>query len=133
MSWLTLLSRLTSVIEKVRIQCLYLKYLSSDTIGIGHISYRYDSNTALCSHKPLTLMAFHHEVSSPTHLLRLPSQPGPTNKQSIIHILGMLSSLFTTLDVNRQADSLERASSPRLTPSRSTQNPVSLAIKKRCQ
>ncbi|TNN81502.1 Importin-13 [Liparis tanakae] len=50
-------------------------------------------------------------------------EPNPTNKQSIIHILGMLSSLFTTLDINRQADSLEGAPSPRLPPSQSAQNP----------
>uniref|UniRef100_A0AAQ5XBD5 Importin-13 n=1 Tax=Amphiprion ocellaris TaxID=80972 RepID=A0AAQ5XBD5_AMPOC len=31
-------------------------------------------------------------------------EPNPANKQSIIHILGMLSSLFTTLDINRQTD-----------------------------
>lgn len=49
------------------------------------------------------------------------------NKQSIIHILGMLSSLFTTLDVNRQADSLEGASSQPVPSSESTQNPVGVA------
>uniref|UniRef100_A0A8C4FED6 Importin-13 n=1 Tax=Dicentrarchus labrax TaxID=13489 RepID=A0A8C4FED6_DICLA len=43
-------------------------------------------------------------------------EPNPSNKQSIIHILGMMSSLFTTLDINRQADNLEGASSPRLAP-----------------
>uniref|UniRef100_A0A3Q4BRB0 Importin-13 n=1 Tax=Mola mola TaxID=94237 RepID=A0A3Q4BRB0_MOLML len=48
-------------------------------------------------------------------------EPNATNKQSIIHILGMLSSLFTTLDVNRQGDSFEQqAPSPRLTPSQQT-------------
>ncbi|TDH06279.1 hypothetical protein EPR50_G00129050 [Perca flavescens] len=55
-------------------------------------------------------------------------EPDPTNKQSIIHILGMLSSLFTTLDINRQADSSEGASSPRLTPSQITQNPVVVVL-----
>ncbi|XP_054480032.1 importin-13-like [Anoplopoma fimbria] len=55
-------------------------------------------------------------------------EPDPTNKQSIIHILGMLSSLFTTLDINRQADSLEGASSQRLPPSQSTQNPVVVVL-----
>uniref|UniRef100_UPI0037E7FC97 importin-13-like n=1 Tax=Semicossyphus pulcher TaxID=241346 RepID=UPI0037E7FC97 len=54
-------------------------------------------------------------------------EPNPTNKQSIIHILGMLSSLFTTLDI-RQADSLEGASSPRLTPPQSAQNPVVVVL-----
>ncbi|XP_034743970.1 importin-13-like isoform X1 [Etheostoma cragini] len=55
-------------------------------------------------------------------------EPDPTNKQSIIHILGMLSSLFTTLDINRQADSSEGTSSPRLTPSQITQNPVVVVL-----
>ncbi|KAE8291234.1 Importin-13 [Larimichthys crocea] len=55
-------------------------------------------------------------------------EPNPSNKQSIIHILGMLSSLFTTLDINRQADSLEGAPSPRLTPSQSSQNPVVVVL-----
>ncbi|XP_070701930.1 importin-13-like [Pempheris klunzingeri] len=55
-------------------------------------------------------------------------EPNPTNKQSIIHILGMLSSLFTTLDIHRQADSLEGASSPRLTPTQSAQNPVVVVL-----
>ncbi|XP_073348043.1 importin-13-like [Pagrus major] len=55
-------------------------------------------------------------------------EPNPTNKQSIIHILGMLSSLFTTLDINRQADSLEGASSSRPTPSQSTRNPVVVVL-----
>ncbi|XP_039671393.1 importin-13-like isoform X2 [Perca fluviatilis] len=55
-------------------------------------------------------------------------EPDPTNKQSIIHILGMLSSLFTTLDINRQADSSEGASSPRVTPSQITQNPVVVVL-----
>ncbi|CAL8343866.1 unnamed protein product [Merluccius merluccius] len=34
-------------------------------------------------------------------------QPSPANKLSIIHILGLLSSLFTTLDFNRHAESLD--------------------------
>uniref|UniRef100_A0A8C4GTV4 Importin-13 n=1 Tax=Dicentrarchus labrax TaxID=13489 RepID=A0A8C4GTV4_DICLA len=55
-------------------------------------------------------------------------EPNPSNKQSIIHILGMMSSLFTTLDINRQADNLEGASSPRLAPSQSTQNPVVVVL-----
>uniref|UniRef100_A0A3P8RRI9 Importin-13 n=1 Tax=Amphiprion percula TaxID=161767 RepID=A0A3P8RRI9_AMPPE len=55
-------------------------------------------------------------------------EPNPANKQSIIHILGMLSSLFTTLDINRQTDGLEGAASPRLTPPQSTQNPVVVVL-----
>lgn len=56
-------------------------------------------------------------------------EPNPANKQSIIHILGMLSSLFTTLDINKQAESLEGASSPRApAPPQSTQNPVVVVL-----
>ncbi|XP_042353255.1 importin-13-like [Plectropomus leopardus] len=55
-------------------------------------------------------------------------EPDTANKQSIIHILGMLSSLFTTLDINRQAESLEGAPSPRLTSSQSTRNPVVVVL-----
>ncbi|KAM9349553.1 importin-13-like [Symphorus nematophorus] len=72
-----------------------------------------------------------HSLISP-HMQQLDTlaqqEPNPTNKQSIIHILGMLSSLFTTLDINRQADSLEGASSPRLTPSQTTRNPVVVVL-----
>ncbi|XP_042082110.1 importin-13 isoform X1 [Haplochromis burtoni] len=52
----------------------------------------------------------------------------PTNKQSIIHIVGMLASLFTTLDINRQADCLEGAASSRLPVPQSTQNPVVVVL-----
>lgn len=72
---------------------------------------------------------FHQGYISHTQSPCFPLQPNPKNKQSIIHILGMLSSLFTTLDINRQADSLEGASSPRPTAPQNTQNPVSSAIK----
>uniref|UniRef100_A0A669CG05 Importin-13 n=1 Tax=Oreochromis niloticus TaxID=8128 RepID=A0A669CG05_ORENI len=51
-----------------------------------------------------------------------------TNKQSIIHIVGMLASLFTTLDINRQADCLEGAASSRLPAPQSTQNPVVVVL-----
>ncbi|XP_034558686.1 importin-13-like isoform X2 [Notolabrus celidotus] len=71
-----------------------------------------------------------HALITP-HVQQLDSlvqqEPNPPNKQSIIHILGMLSSLFTTLDI-RQADSLEGASSPRLSPSQSAQNPVVVVL-----
>uniref|UniRef100_A0A4W6BQ81 Importin 13a n=1 Tax=Lates calcarifer TaxID=8187 RepID=A0A4W6BQ81_LATCA len=69
-----------------------------------------------------------HSLITP-HVQRLDTlaqhELNPTNKQSIVHILGMMSSLFTTLDINVQADSSEGAASPRLTPSQTTQNPVS--------
>ncbi|XP_041848975.1 importin-13-like [Melanotaenia boesemani] len=55
-------------------------------------------------------------------------EPDLTNKQSIIHILGLLSSLFTTLDINRHADDFEAAAGPRLTPSQSAQNPVVVVL-----
>ncbi|KAF0047249.1 hypothetical protein F2P81_000882 [Scophthalmus maximus] len=60
--------------------------------------------------------------------LCLPLQPDPSDKQSIVHILGLLSSLFTTLDINRQADDLEPAASPRLPPSQTTQHPVVVVL-----
>ncbi|XP_038574468.1 importin-13-like [Micropterus salmoides] len=72
-----------------------------------------------------------HSLMTP-HVQKLDTlaqqEPNPTNKQSIIHILGMLSSLFTTLDINRQADSSEGASSPRPAPSQSAQNPVVVVL-----
>ncbi|KAM9845378.1 importin-13-like [Aulostomus maculatus] len=55
-------------------------------------------------------------------------EPNPTNKQSIIHILGMLSSLFTTLDIRRQAESFEEATSPGLTPAKTICNPVLVVL-----
>uniref|UniRef100_A0A3Q1H1Q6 Importin-13 n=1 Tax=Acanthochromis polyacanthus TaxID=80966 RepID=A0A3Q1H1Q6_9TELE len=72
-----------------------------------------------------------HSLITP-HVQQLDSlaqqEPNPANKQSIIHILGMLSSLFTTLDINRQTDDLEGAASPRLTPPLSTENPVVVVL-----
>ncbi|XP_028986913.1 importin-13-like [Betta splendens] len=55
-------------------------------------------------------------------------EPNPANKQPIVHILGMLSSLFTTLDVNTQADGLEGAGGPALTRSQSSHNPVVVVL-----
>ncbi|KAI4809464.1 hypothetical protein KUCAC02_018343 [Chaenocephalus aceratus] len=56
-----------------------------------------------------------HSLITP-HVQRLDTlarqEPDPTNKQAIVHILGMLSSLFTTLDI-RHSDSSESASSQR--------------------
>uniref|UniRef100_A0A673BFN4 Importin-13 n=1 Tax=Sphaeramia orbicularis TaxID=375764 RepID=A0A673BFN4_9TELE len=56
------------------------------------------------------ILARLHSLITP-HVQRLDAlaqqEPDPTNKQSIIHILGMLSSLFTTLDINRQVEGLE--------------------------
>ncbi|XP_017275752.1 importin-13 isoform X2 [Kryptolebias marmoratus] len=59
---------------------------------------------------------------------RAHEEPNPTNKQSIIHILGMLSSLFSTLDISRCADGSEGAASPSLTPSQDAQNPVVVVL-----
>uniref|UniRef100_A0A1A8CXZ2 Importin-13 n=1 Tax=Nothobranchius kadleci TaxID=1051664 RepID=A0A1A8CXZ2_NOTKA len=50
-------------------------------------------------------------------------EANPTNKQSIVHILGMLSSLFSTLETSRCSDGSEGAASPRLTP-----NPVVVVL-----
>ncbi|XP_013880540.1 importin-13 [Austrofundulus limnaeus] len=76
------------------------------------------------------------EVLGRLHLLITPhiqqldaqahEEPNATNKQSIIHILGLLSSLFSTLDMNRCADSSEGAA--RLTPSQDAQNPVVIVL-----
>ncbi|XP_068197386.1 importin-13-like [Antennarius striatus] len=55
-------------------------------------------------------------------------EPNAPNKQSIIHILGMLSSLVTTLDINRPTDSSEGASGTRLAPSQSPLNPVVVVL-----
>ncbi|XP_040910828.1 importin-13-like isoform X2 [Toxotes jaculatrix] len=72
-----------------------------------------------------------HSLITP-HVQRLDTlaqhEPNPTNKQSIVHILGMLSSLFTTLDINRQGDGSEGTASPRVTPSQATQNPVVVVL-----
>ncbi|XP_024129202.1 importin-13 [Oryzias melastigma] len=46
-----------------------------------------------------------------------------SSKQSIMHILGMLSSLFSTLDISTQSEVSEGAASPRLSP-----NPVVVVL-----
>ncbi|KAM4728316.1 importin-13-like [Anableps anableps] len=73
-----------------------------------------------------------HALITP-HIQQLDSlarqEPDPANKQGVMYILGMLSSLFTTLDVNRHADGLEEDdSSPRLAASQSIQNPVVVVL-----
>ncbi|XP_058505458.1 importin-13-like isoform X2 [Solea solea] len=55
-------------------------------------------------------------------------EPNPTNKQPIVHILGMLSSLFTSLDINRQTEDFDGAAAPRFTPSQSMENPVVVVL-----
>ncbi|CAL8325106.1 unnamed protein product [Arctogadus glacialis] len=66
------------------------------------------------------------------HIQRLDSlaqqQPCPSNKPSIIHILGLLSSLFTTLDINRHAPSLETAVPAPPTPPQAPHNPVVVVL-----
>uniref|UniRef100_A0A672IND1 Si:ch73-182a11.2 n=1 Tax=Salarias fasciatus TaxID=181472 RepID=A0A672IND1_SALFA len=56
-----------------------------------------------------------HTLISP-HIQQLDSlaqqEPDPSSKQTISHILGMLSSLFTTLDINRDVDGPEGAAGP---------------------
>lgn len=39
--------------------------------------------------------------------LASPPQPNPSNKLAIVHILGLLSNLFTTLDVSHHEDEHE--------------------------
>ncbi|CAG5897042.1 unnamed protein product [Menidia menidia] len=72
-----------------------------------------------------------HSLISP-HVQQLDTlaqqEPVSTNKQSIVQILGMLSSLFTTLDINRHADAYEEAASPGLTPLQGAQNPVVVVL-----
>ncbi|XP_038151037.1 importin-13-like [Cyprinodon tularosa] len=73
-----------------------------------------------------------HSLITP-HIQQLDSltqqEPSPANKQSIVYILGMLSSLFTTLDVNRQWDGLEEeGASTSLSSSKSVQNPVVVVL-----
>lgn len=41
------------------------------------------------------------------NLVRFPPQPNPSNKLAIVHILGLLSNLFTTLDVSHHEDDHE--------------------------
>ncbi|MED6277607.1 Importin-13, partial [Characodon lateralis] len=69
-----------------------------------------------------------HSLITP-HIQQLDSlalqEPNPANKQSIIHILGMLSSLFTTLDVNRHPDGLEEEDA---SPSQTIQNPIVVVL-----
>lgn len=48
-------------------------------------------------------------------------------KEPIIHILGLLSNLFTTLDINQESDALEGAISPGISPSQ-THNPVVVVL-----
>nr|XP_020473996.1 importin-13-like [Monopterus albus] len=55
-------------------------------------------------------------------------EPSSTNKQSIVHILGMFSSLFTTLDISKQADGSEGATSLRPTPSLAVHNPIVVVL-----
>uniref|UniRef100_A0A8C7QPU7 Importin-13 n=1 Tax=Oncorhynchus mykiss TaxID=8022 RepID=A0A8C7QPU7_ONCMY len=61
------------------------------------------------------------------HIQRLDTlahqEPSPTAKLSIIHILGMLSSLFTTLDISRQDEGSEGT-----TPAQARPNPVVVVL-----
>nr|XP_057923767.1 importin-13-like [Doryrhamphus excisus]XP_057923768.1 importin-13-like [Doryrhamphus excisus] len=72
-----------------------------------------------------------HSLISP-HIQQLDTlaqqEPDPANKQSIIHILGMLSSLFTTLDINRNTDGFDGTVPPSLPHPHSTHNPVVVVL-----
>ncbi|XP_035655521.1 importin-13-like isoform X2 [Oncorhynchus keta] len=61
------------------------------------------------------------------HIQRLDTlahqEPSPTAKLSIIHILGMLSSLFTTLDISRQDEGSEDTA-----PAQARPNPVVVVL-----
>lgn len=54
-------------------------------------------------------------------------QPNPSNKLAIIHILGLLSNLFTTLDISKQDDESGDGPAPpvKTTPLPPGPNPVS--------
>ncbi|XP_061790070.1 importin-13-like isoform X1 [Nerophis lumbriciformis] len=67
----------------------------------------------------------HSLISPHVQQLEIMAQqtPDPDKKQSIIHILAMLSSLFTTLDTKRHADGLE--ATPHLRP---THHPVAVVL-----
>lgn len=54
-------------------------------------------------------------------------QPNPSNKLAIIHILGLLSNLFTTLDISKQDDESADGSAPpvKTAPPPPGPNPVS--------
>ncbi|XP_037537203.1 importin-13 [Nematolebias whitei] len=73
-----------------------------------------------------------HSIISP-HIHQLDTQaqeePNPSSKQSIIQILGMLSSLFSTLDLSGCAGGSEEAASTRLTPPQDAQNPVVVVLR----
>uniref|UniRef100_A0A8C5HDG2 Importin-13-like n=1 Tax=Gouania willdenowi TaxID=441366 RepID=A0A8C5HDG2_GOUWI len=49
-------------------------------------------------------------------------EPNPSNKQTIVYVLGLLASLFTSLDINKQAESSEESTT--LTLLHNKQNPV---------
>lgn len=55
-----------------------------------------------------------------------PWQPNPSNKLAIIHILGLLSNLFTTLDISHHDDDHESNEVKKL-PVQQGPNPVSTA------
>lgn len=54
-------------------------------------------------------------------------QPNPSNKLAIIHILGLLSNLFTTLDISHHDDDHESTEVKKL-PVQQGPNPVSTAV-----
>ncbi|XP_066548445.1 importin-13 [Amia ocellicauda] len=54
--------------------------------------------------------------------------PNPSNKLAIIHILGLLSNLFTTLDVTRQEEEGEGAPPAKTTPPEPGPNPVVVVL-----
>lgn len=56
--------------------------------------------------------------------LYVPWQPNPSNKLAIIHILGLLSNLFTTLDISHHDDDHENNEVKKL-PVQQGPNPVS--------
>lgn len=65
-------------------------------------------------------------MQSVSHCLYFLWQPNPSNKLAIIHILGLLSNLFTTLDISHHDDDHESTEVKKL-PVQQGPNPVSTA------
>ncbi|KAM6948701.1 importin-13-like [Aplochiton taeniatus] len=85
----------------------------------------------LCSLPEEQILGSLHSLISP-HAQRLDTlgqlEPNPSDKVSILRILGMLSSLFTTLDIHRQDEYSDRGAQARAPPARVTPNPVVVAL-----
>lgn len=86
---------------------------------------------ALCLYSPGSSASQRHDCdSSVVHVtlwVYFPWQPNPSNKLAIIHILGLLSNLFTTLDISHHDDDHESTEVKKL-PVQQGPNPVSKVV-----